>query len=172
MKQINLVPVLCMTLFTLGACSKKDKDDNPSTNTPSANLSELEKKVVGAWKIESSMQYDNNNNPPIDLMTDCQKGDVFTFMNSKKYDANLGADNCSSLYGTAQKTGIDWSVSSDSLFSFTHWPSYSGGLNGARPTIIEVTSNKLVLRQKFQSMMIGFIGAGLFSGRLFYYIST
>jgi hypothetical protein len=153
MKQIRLMLIACITLFTLAACSKKDKDDTGPSNNPSVTLSDLENKMVGAWKIESSKQYDNNNNPAVDLMTDCQKDDVFTFMGTKKYDANLGTDNCGSFYGTAQKTGIEWSASSDSLLSFTHWPNYSGGVAGAKPKIIEITSTKLVLQQKFQSIV-------------------
>jgi hypothetical protein len=146
MKQICL---WAFAMLLLAACSKDD--DKTSTPVPSVTLNEMEKKLVGTWKLDSSVTYlDESGSSTINTKQDCENDDVFVFANDKKYQFNEGGSSCGSHYTTTATTDIDWAVSSDSLFTFSHWPNYSGGVGGIRPQLTEISDTRFKLRQKYR----------------------
>jgi hypothetical protein len=143
MKSIRIAVLSISTIIAFSACSKKE-EEKPST--PPVTLNDLEKHLVGTWKLKTVMSYRQNDST--NEMNDCEKDNIYSFAESKKYSFKDGSSVCSN-YGTTATTDIDWSISSDSMFAFKHWPNYSGGVSTGKVKIAEITSSKLVLTQTY-----------------------
>lgn len=148
MKGIITTTILTMSLF-LGSCSK---DEETPKNSSLPTLNDMEKKMLGSWKLVKAMTYSEDMKDSTDELQDCLKDDVFTFKNTKKYSADLGSDDCNYYYSISYNNDIEWHVTESSELLFQHWYNYRASLGEPLIEIVELTNNRLVLQQGYRAI--------------------